>query len=385
MKKLFNLENLIYLTILALPTYLLRFNIGGFPTNMLDWLIFACVVIWLFSSSKKNELQGDILKFKPIIIALGVIFIGLIASMLMAKSSATGLGIIKSWFVLPVLFSIVTHSVIREDKLKNVFFTYYLSAFIVALISLGFFMLGLKTYDMRLEGFFNSPNYLAMYLAPAFFIGFGFFIEASFKRKIFIGLSSLAIFWVLYLTCSYSSWIAIVGVCMLMLVVSSRKNLKRWLVIWFLLAILFFSQVEKNKFADLVSGNSRSSLSSRVMIWRSAEKMLESNWLFGIGAGNFQEEYLAYQKYFPPYLEWAVPHPHNVYLAFWLYGGALGLLGFLSLVCFWFYYLFKSQKKPNLKLIGLGIMGYILLHGLVDTTYFKNDLAVIFWLLFTLL
>jgi len=25
-------------------------------------------------------------------------------------------------------------------------------------------------------------------------------------------------------------------------------------------------------------------------------------------------------------------------------------------------------------------MIYILLHGLIDTTYFKNDLAVVFWL-----
>ena len=25
-----------------------------------------------------------------------------------------------------------------------------------------------------------------------------------------------------------------------------------------------------------------------------------------------------YQKHFPPYLEWAVPQPHNLYLAFWL-------------------------------------------------------------------
>jgi hypothetical protein len=159
MKKLFNLENLIYLTILALPTYLLRFNIVGFPTNVLDWLIFACVVIWILASYKKNDLQRDILKFKPIIMAIGVIFIGLVASILVAKNYTMGLGIIKSWFVLPILFLVVIRSVIMEDKLKNVFFAYYLSAFVVALISLGFFILGLKTYDMRLEGFFNSPNY----------------------------------------------------------------------------------------------------------------------------------------------------------------------------------------------------------------------------------
>jgi O-antigen ligase len=121
------------------------------------------------------------------------------------------------------------------------------------------------------------------------------------------------------------------------------------------------------------------------MIWQSAEKVLENSWVWGIGAGNFQEKYLEYQKYFAPYLEWAVPHPHNLYLALWLYGGIFGLVGFLALVFFWFSALFRSQKNPSLRFIGLGIMLYVLLHGLVDTTYLKNDLAVLFWLLFALI
>ena len=121
------------------------------------------------------------------------------------------------------------------------------------------------------------------------------------------------------------------------------------------------------------------------MIWRSAGRLIEDNWLWGIGAGNFQEKYLVYQKYFTPYLEWAVPHPHSLYLSIWLYGGALGLAGFVGLIFFWFRSFWRLQKNPNLRFIGLGIMFYILLHGIVDTTYFKNDLAVVFWLLFTLL
>jgi O-antigen ligase len=160
---------------------------------------------------------------------------------------------------------------------------------------------------------------------------------------------------------------------------------KKILLALVFLSVLFFSQLEKNKLNDLINANGRSSFFSRMMIWRSAEKMIEDSWFWGIGAGNFQEKYLAYQKHFPAYLEWAVPHPHSVFLAFWLYGGIFGLVGFLTLIYFWFSSILRSQKNPNLKMIGLGIMLYILFHGLVDTTYFKNDLAVIFWLLFTLL
>jgi O-antigen ligase len=115
--------------------------------------------------------------------------------------------------------------------------------------------------------------------------------------------------------------------------------------------------------------------------------MIKNHWLIGIGPGNYQEKYLDYQKYYPPYLEWAVPHPHNLYLAFWLYGGIAGLIGFLSLIFLWFKGILpKIKSGPDwTALVSLGIMAYILTHGLIDTTYFKNDLAVIFWLCFIVL
>ena len=135
---------------------------------------------------------------------------------------------------------------------------------------------------------------------------------------------------------------------------------------------------------DLATRDERSSFSSRIMIWKSSIKILKDNWVVGIGPGNFQETYLQYQKYSPPYLEWAVPYPHNIFLAFWIQAGIIGLVGFLLLISSWFWKVLKNKKPQdeNLRCAVLGVMFYILLHGLVDTTYFKNDLAVIFWLCF---
>jgi O-antigen ligase len=115
------------------------------------------------------------------------------------------------------------------------------------------------------------------------------------------------------------------------------------------------------------------------MIWKTSEKLIQDNYLWGIGPGNFQNKYLEYQKFYPPYLEWAVPHPHNIFLAFWLYSGIIGFAGFLILLGFFFREFFAEQKSA-LKFMALGIMLVILIHGLFDTTYFKNDLAVFFWL-----
>ena len=134
---------------------------------------------------------------------------------------------------------------------------------------------------------------------------------------------------------------------------------------------------------DIISFNERSSIASRVIIWKSAGKMLSDNGFLGIGPNNFQERYLLNQKYYPPYLEWAVPHPHSTYLAFWLGGGVVAFLTFLIMLFWWFReYICQNKKETILGIVSLGIITYFLFHGIADTTYFKNDLAVIFWLAF---
>jgi len=116
--------------------------------------------------------------------------------------------------------------------------------------------------------------------------------------------------------------------------------------------------------------------------------MLKNNFIFGIGPGNFQNKYLEYQKYFPPYLEWAVPEPHNIYLAFWLQSGIIGFTGFIILIFSWLKKITKeilnNQKNSHILAVSLGIMTYILIHGIFDTTYWKNDLSLVFWIIFSM-
>ncbi len=147
-----------------------------------------------------------------------------------------------------------------------------------------------------------------------------------------------------------------------------------------MLAFLFF-QFGSQKMSDLVHFGSRSSAASRIMIWSAAGRIIRDNWLFGIGPNRFQDKYLEYQKYFPPYLEWSVPEPHNLLAAFWLQSGLLGLAGFMSLLWIWLKRIVKKEKT-KIVVAAAAIIIYILAHGLVDTTYFKQDLASIFWLAF---
>lgn len=387
MKKYINLENWAYVAVFLLPLYLLRFNVFGAPANAWEVLAMGGIllgwrrIISLFKAGAKKY-------FWPFLL----IIFGFLISILAGKNYAVGFGIIKSWLILPFFFAFLSGLVVRKEKRKNIYLAYYFSAFFVAVVSLGFYFSNHLTFDGRLRGIFNSPNYLAMYLAPAVII-YVFGKEKPRLKKYFAHFSLGAILFSLYLTFSYAAWGALVAAVSGVFLAQGRLNAKKvWVIsgIFFIFAIF---QFENNKFSDLINFDSRSSLSSRIMIWNSAGKILGNHWILGIGPGNFQRAYLEYQKYFPPYLEWAVPHPHNVFLAFWLSGGVLGFFGFLWLLVIFFGDVWKKIRRVETRQglvstdvlhISVGIMLYILIHGLFDTTYFKNDLAVVFWLTYFL-
>jgi O-antigen ligase len=381
MKKIISLEKAIYSLILFLPLYLIRLKVFSIPTNL--WEVFAFLLFFWWASKR----SGSYFNWKEesgrlLFLGLGLILAGFLVSTLSRANYLAGLGIIKSWFLVPVIFSLITLDVLGRGKRDLIFNALYFSAFGVAVLSLAYYFLGNITYDGRLQGIFNSPNYLAMYLSPAVLIGFWRLIdkkEGQVSRKVIL-ISFLAILLALFFTFSYAAWISVVLVLVGGVILKEGRLGYVFVLALALLAILF---VERNstKMNDLLNFSERSSLSSRTMIWRSSLKMVENNWFLGIGPGNFQAYYLDYQKYYPPYLEWAVPHPHNIFLAFWLYGGILGIIGFLLLI-----YLFLGKVLSGMKIanswqvISMAIVMYFFLHGLFDTTILKNDLAVVFWL-----
>ena len=109
------------------------------------------------------------------------------------------------------------------------------------------------------------------------------------------------------------------------------------------------------------------------MIWQKAWQVFKQNPVIGIGPGTFQD-------YFPLYPKWGVPQPHNLFLAFLLQAGIIGFIGFIWLIL-WFFRPRADQPWAGTRLLLIVIMSYILINGLADTTYWKNDLSLMFWLI----
>jgi O-antigen ligase len=389
---------LILAIIFCLPFYFIKIKYSWASLNLVEILIIALFLVWIFNRNTKHKIQ-DTKYYMSIIL----IIIGLVLSILSNKNYYIGLGILKGWFVLPIIFAIVLYDNLRRDEslLDKIFIVLFASGTFVAIEGIYYWLFGLITYDGRLRIYFDSPNQLAMFLAPALLVGLklGFDklrVQASKGKaepwkKILVIVGIVTIMFNLYLTKSYGAWLAIAATLGVIFWLKYRKiAAKKYFAIYFIILIIFVGWIFFFKLKNIQSLGNRSSLASREIIWKSAGLMVEKNPIFGIGPGNFQVTYLEYQKYFPPYLEWSAPQPHNIFLAFWLESGLLGLAGFIWLLILFFRGNKKTRqwrgsleaaRKRNFEagLICLAIILYFIIHGLVDTTYWRNDMAVIFW------
>jgi len=191
-------------------------------------------------------------------------------------------------------------------------------------------------------------------------------------------LSVIIILVPLFFTRSYGAFLGLLGGLFYLLWMSVYDKIqpnrkKKYLIA--ILMILFFGLIlGYSKIDQIENSNERSSFHSRLMIWDASIEMIKESPFAGIGPGTFQEKYLSLaENRSEPYLEWAVPQPHNIFLAFYLESGLLGLIGFMTIL-YWF---FKNKGEMT---ILKALMIYFLVHGLIDTTYWKNDLAIMFWI-----
>ena len=124
----------------------------------------------------------------------------------------------------------------------------------------------------------------------------------------------------------------------------------------------------------------------RLRLWESALNMLRDHPIFGVGMDNFL--YLYRDKYVldEAIIDLELSHPHNILLDFWLSLGVMGLVAIGWLLWRFFrkgWQAYREALSPNQRALALGILASmvgLVVHGLVDNSFFLVDLAVVFWL-----
>jgi len=372
--------------VLAWPSYLLRTSIVGVPTTALELSIYAAAAAILIRLLTKSTTWHWVAMTKTTWWLLALWVIAWITATAMAADTAAALGALKAWMLDPLLFVAILAVVVRtvEDR-QQIVNAALLSGVLVALaglVQLLFFRSTLQ--EGRLSSWFAPvANYAAMYLAPLFVLGAGLLLHDRrttwrWAAVIIIGLATI-------LTLSFGAYLAVaVGLIYIWWYLPagvSKRRLARIGAVVVVIGILGLTQTRN--FQQHFDFTGRSSGSVRQQIWVTSWALIKQRPWFGVGPNNFETAYRAElpKHYFPP-LEWLVAQPHNLYLALWLETGLLGLLTFLALLgrhtkLVWQKFL-PDERHRAMAIASSAAMIAVIVHGFIDTPYFKNDLALEF-------
>ncbi|HEX9664550.1 MAG TPA: O-antigen ligase family protein, partial [Patescibacteria group bacterium] len=329
----------------------------------------------------------------PVIIFLA----GATISIFTSPAVRDAAGIWKAYFIEPILLMIVLINSFKEKK------DYRLILYALGITTIGFGLLGLfqkitgwGIYEpiwqpadaRRITLTFTSPNAVGLYLGPiiVLYASWFFYQYKDWPKSLFkLAVLILGIVTVLLAVSRGAMLGVIAGLVVVLFFNWSKKGTT--LIIAALLSSLFLIKSTAVKLWSFLTFQFPSG-ELRLYLWKGAKALLLDNWLFGAGLGGFGQ---LFENYRPENYTEILIYPHNIFLNFWTETGLLGLLGFIAIIFTFFTIAFTINKRQPIdlenKLINIGLLGAmisILVHGLVDVPYFKNDLAVLFWILIAL-
>ncbi|MBN2585544.1 O-antigen ligase family protein [Patescibacteria group bacterium] len=373
-----------YLILIILPLYLIKFKFGPIPTTLLELTIYVVALVWLIKvwlgQARINWPALRVYRY-PLLLIL----VGLILGTYVSTDRSISLGIIKGWFIDPIiLFGLMVSVLDRQVHIKKAIAALMLPAVVLSCIALYQVITDqFITVDGRASAVFSSANYLSLFIVPVIVLGFGLLGSIAKRWRWWVVVSLLLMLGAVYFTFSYSGWLGlIVGIAMLVLC------LRRFWVAALsgvgvaLIAVL--SQWQHPKFQQMLDLVGRSSSHVRIQVWQTAMLMIKENPLTGIGLGLFEKRYLEFaSRLFSPPIELRMLHSHNIVLQFLVSTGLLGAVGFVWLVVNFARQIWQAAiyNRGILAITTLAGMTALLTHGMLDQAYWKNDLSALFWVI----
>ncbi len=411
----------LYLLPLIWPLYLVKFNLNGLPFNFLEVAILGLfvwqLIVWIIEK-RKFKLDKVFVTLSGLFLVAGVVGVLIVPSTQVLADGNTvfeaekiALGIFKGWLVVPYLYLLMLWYSVRTQKdLFNSLYAYLFSILPLAFWAFYQYVSGdFITADGRASGPFINANYLAMYMAPGVAALWVLIVRGvlfGFKPTRFVIGTVLALFYTVTLLMT-QSYAAIGAVILSLLMFFSYswhllqkfnknfefkilKKIGAMLLVFAGIALVaaFALFVNTEKWKLFTEFKERSSSSVRLQLYQVAFEEVKRNPVLGLGLGQFQSRYdldskeiLGHQPY-----ELIMLHPHNTFLAFYLNLGLVGVLLFAFLAAKMLFSVWSAEgfEQKYFRLIGVTMFVVMLLHGMVDTYFFKNDLAVLFWLMVAL-
>jgi putative inorganic carbon (hco3(-)) transporter len=255
--------------------------------------------------------------------------------------------------------------------------------------------------ETRVYSYLGNPNLLAGYLLAAIALSIAaVFIWQRWLPKI-LALTMVAVnLSCLYFTGCRGAWIGCLALIAVFLVLSRywwESYLPRWAQMYLLqlvfggigaalLIAIFFVEPLQIRIFSIFAGREDSSNNYRINVWEAVQKMIADRPFLGIGPGNE-----AFNKRYPLYMKdkYSALSAYSIYLETMVETGFIGFTCFLWLLTTTFtqgvkqfFRLRDLENKQGFWLMAAlaGMVG-LLVHGFVDTVWYRPEINTLWWLL----
>lgn len=359
-----------------LPTYLIRFSIGPYPTTLLELLLVVLVLIGLY----KYKLQIQL----PKLVTIGTLFflIGATIGVLTAIDLRPALGEWKAFYISPILLASTLFLASKQNKqiYNSILLGITVSATGVILFTLWqvatggtFVPPGFVQPDgsFRATGWYGFPNGVGILL------GLSFFPAIAYLRKIPKSIVTIPLFVLASLTTmlfakSTGALIAIAAGTGVLLLIYKKKRMVT-MIAGVVGAIVFLLLPMDNPVKQELLLQDRSG-QIRTHMWAEAWELLKDRPFVGAGMASYEERIVPYHTTVNGEGIEIFHHPHNIFLTIWVNTGLIGLMGFILLLVSTTNHAVRTQEWYLLAFLTACIV-----MGLVDSPYIKNDWSVLFW------
>lgn len=360
---------------LALPLYLVRFKIGPLPTTLLEVYLLVLfvaatlgfgMVSWSKGWKSMSEWRWPVLLWS----------VATLAAVFWSPSMVTGLGLWRAYVLEPVLVFVLLFGLRDIVDRKRIEQSMRIVITIVGFWAIYQYVTGqgipspwnVSIADgRRATGPFPYPNALALFVVPFGAYLFSRWIEA--KREWWLLASWAMAFLSAFLAKSDGGMLALAVATWFVLVV--RRETRRIAIVLAVVGTVFVVAVAPLRGA-FIEQATFSGWSGRVRTWTWTEtwNMLKDHPVLGAGFGGYPTVFKPYHE--KTFIE-IFQYPHTIVFNVWSEAGLVGLFAFGWVVVTWI--------RKRVSWIAMAPLIAILIHGLVDVPYFKNDLAIAFWLL----
>ncbi len=403
---------LLSFTLIFAPLYAWRFTVLNLPVNFLMLWVFLVWLVWLTVVFVQNRWQGLFVFFKKLdknllLLILLFLFAGAL-SVFIKGFNIKKLAQFIVLFLQPTsLFFIAAfhfdHNPQNKRRLPLTAYCLLAAAGLYAIVQ--YFTLwglppeywGNSVEPKRALAFFFHPNFYALFAAPllAFLIPD---VAENLKSKI-LNLKSLA--WLLgavglLLSMSRAGWLGLAAAIVVYVIVVGDRKIKKLILGTVIVMVLVIVSVPNFRYRLLLPFYGEKSANSRIELWQSGWQAVKKSPLLGSGLTGYKKvsQHLINDQALPEH-----NFPHNIFLNFWVETGLLGLISLIGLMGLYIYRGLKKLPLPNAwggagerleihnQTFALAISLFLitlLVQGLFDNPYFKNDLAVVFWLVLSL-